>query len=271
MVWFAKAPEPALPDVDPAPLDAQAPAEPPLAEVQPEALADGEAAAEQVPAEDADAPPTPATAEPFGEEQTTPAPRDLDAGQAPSIVPPLDPERLPASDQTDQADIESITVRRARLRAKRQHARRSLPMLQATILALVAVVAVVMIWRDSIVRVLPQTASFYSALGLNVNLRGLVFEEVKTTRETQDGVSVMLVEGTILSVARGPIDVPRLRFSVLGAKGEEIYNWTAQPGKSVLGPGERLAFRSRLAAPPAEARGVLVRFFNRNDAAGGLR
>jgi hypothetical protein len=37
----------------------------------------------------------------------------------------------------------------------------------------------------------------------------------------------------------------------------------------VLGPGESLPFRSRLASPPADAHDVLVRFLNPRDLPGG--
>ena len=36
-------------------------------------------------------------------------------------------------------------------------------------------------------------------------------------------------------------------------------------------PGESLAFRSRLASPPPDAREVLVRFFNRRDLVAGIQ
>jgi hypothetical protein len=35
--------------------------------------------------------------------------------------------------------------------------------------------------------------------------------------------------------------------------------------RSILADGERIAFRSRLASPPAEGREVLVRFLSRSD------
>ena len=62
-------------------------------------------------------------------------------------------------------------------------------------------------------------------------------------------------------------EVPRLRFSLRNASGQEIYTWTALPSRSILEPGERLDFHSRLASPPADAVDVLVRFFNAQDAA----
>jgi hypothetical protein len=39
----------------------------------------------------------------------------------------------------------------------------------------------------------------------------------------------------------------------------------------VLEPGYKLAFRSRLASPPAGSHNVQVRFFTRHDAVAGLR
>ena len=57
--------------------------------------------------------------------------------------------------------------------------------------------------------------------------------------------------------ARARVEVPRLRFAVRNASGNEIYTWTALPAKSVLAPGETLAFRSRLASPPRETHDVV--------------
>ena len=48
------------------------------------------------------------------------------------------------------------------------------------------------------------------------------------------------------------VEVPRLRFALRNRNGQEVYTWTALPGRSVLAPGETLAFRSRLASPPAD-------------------
>ena len=66
-------------------------------------------------------------------------------------------------------------------------------------------------------------------------------------------------------------EVPRLRFGVRNGAGLEIYSWTALPTRSVLAPGETLAFRSRLASPPRERHDVVVRFFNRRDLVAGIQ
>ena len=114
-------------------------------------------------------------------------------------------------------------------------------------------------------RWVPQTASLYSAIGLPVNLRGLDFADVTTKKETRDGVQVLVVEGTIVSLSSHAVDVPRLRFGVRNEAGREIYSWTALPDRKVLPAGETMPFRSLLASPPHEGREVVVRFFNRRD------
>jgi hypothetical protein len=133
------------------------------------------------------------------------------------------------------------------------------------ILALVALNLMLIGWRSDVVRWLPQTASLYAAIGLPVNLRGLVFANVTTERETNDGVEVLVVQGTIVNNFKRAVEVPRLRFSVRYQGGYEVYSWTALPSRNVLLPGESLPFSSRLASPPREGDRVEVRFFNRRD------
>ncbi|QUS42250.1 thioredoxin [Tardiphaga alba] len=133
--------------------------------------------------------------------------------------------------------------------------------------AMAAFVMALSIWRVDIVRLMPQTAAFYQVFGLDVNIRGLAFKDVKITTETVDGKPVMLIEGYVVSETRVPTAMPRLRFVVRDEKGTEIYAWSAvleQPG---LNPGDKTWFKSRLASPPAEGRSIDVRFFNKRDVA----
>ncbi len=166
-------------------------------------------------------------------------------------------------------DIETVAARRAKRRAAQR--RWPLPGLPTAILGLIAVNTILIGWRADVVKVVPQTASLYAAIGLPVNLRGLVFSNVTSATETHDGVPVLIVEGTIASAAGHVVEVPRLRFSVRNQNGQEVYAWTALPGRSLLPPGETLAFRSRLASPPPDGRDVTVRFFNRRDLVAGIQ
>jgi predicted Zn finger-like uncharacterized protein len=135
--------------------------------------------------------------------------------------------------------------------------------------AMGALVVALLIWRNDVVRLLPQTAAFYKMVGLDVNLRGLLFKDVKVTSENVEGKQVLVIEGVIVGQAKKPVELPRLRFSVRDAQGAEIYAWNAVLEQAVLKPGEKAWFKSRLASPPPEGRNIDVRFFNKRDIAAG--
>lgn len=135
--------------------------------------------------------------------------------------------------------------------------------------AMGALLLALVIWRADIVRLLPQTATFYRMVGLDVNLRGLTFKDIKITNETVEGKPVLVIEGMIVGQTQRPVELPRLRFSVRDEQGAEIYAWNAVLEQPVLKPGERAYFKSRLASPPPEGRNIDVRFFNKRDLAGG--
>jgi predicted Zn finger-like uncharacterized protein len=135
--------------------------------------------------------------------------------------------------------------------------------------AMGTLVIALVIWRADVVKLMPQTADFYKLVGLEVNLRGLAIKDVKVGNETVDGKSVLVIEGVIVDEAKKAVELPRLRFVVRDEKGTEIYAWNAVLEQSVLRPGEKAWFRSRLASPPAEARAIDVRFFTRRDLANG--
>jgi hypothetical protein len=135
--------------------------------------------------------------------------------------------------------------------------------------AMGALVLALVIWRAELVRLLPQTAAFYKLVGLDVNLRGLRFKDVKVSSEMVEGKPVLVIEGSITGESNKPLEIPRLRFSVRDAQGAEIYAWNSVLEQSVLRPGERAQFKSRLASPPPEGRNIDVRFFNKRDLTGG--
>ncbi|MGH6996071.1 MAG: DUF3426 domain-containing protein, partial [Stellaceae bacterium] len=192
--------------------------------------------------------------------------------EAPSLVPSAEPpsQPEPAKNENDSDDIESYAARRERLAVRRKQSRRS-SRWTAIVLVLFAANVALVGARDEVVRSLPQTASFFAAIGLPVNLRHLQFDKVKISKDVENGVNVLIVQGTILSTADKPVAVPRLRFAARDAAGQEIYTWTALPSRSILGPGETLIFKSRLASPPAAASNVMVRFVNSQDAAAGAK
>jgi predicted Zn finger-like uncharacterized protein len=196
------------------------------------------------------------------------APVDLDDGQ-----PPIEIEADHAAEEDAEPleDIETYAARRNKRGFGRPSWHWPLSNLQSGILALIITNAILVGWRGDVVRILPQTASFYSMLGLSVNLRGLAFDSVATTTEQHEGVPILVVEGSVVNNTRKIVDVPRLKFVVRNAANEEVYSWTAMAPRATLPPGEAVAFRSRLASPPTDGRDVLVRFVTRHDIIAGTR
>jgi predicted Zn finger-like uncharacterized protein len=199
---------------------------------------------------------------------------EMAVADAPSLVPSMAPDQLAdskaASGLGSGEDIETYAARRA-LHDTAHRSRWPVLGFPAILIALLAATTILIGWRTEVVRVLPQTASLFATMGLPVNLRGLAFENVQMTKEVQDGVTVLVVEGSIVNVADKTVAVPQLRLSVRNGGRNEIYAWTTQPTRAVLGPAETLPFRSRLASPPGEARDVLVRFLSRRDVVAGVR
>ena len=194
--------------------------------------------------------------------------------EAPPLVPSdAAAESAPAGAKFDPGEpdsIETIAARRARHAYTERKQKRSalqhvfsIPML---IVVLAAIVLSALTWRVALVRQFPQTASLFSMLGMPVNLRGLSFMDIKSRGEFVDGTMVLVIEGTIVNLTPRALEVPRLRFGLRNGAGHEVYAWTSLPSKTTLGSGDGLAFRTRLASPPADGRDVIVRFFNRRDA-----
>ena len=202
-----------------------------------------------------------------------PGPSDLPADaplvESPALAPA---ESEPAADEPAlHEDIETVAARRALEQARNRPFWLRLPGLPTIMIGLVLLNLGLIVGRAEVVRLLPQTASLYAAIGLGVNLRGLVLADVTSEMQTAEGVQVLLVQGRIVSTTNRVVEVPRLRFAVRNGGGNEIYSWTALPSRSLLSPGETLAFQSRLASPPPETRDVLVRFFNRRDLGIGIQ
>jgi hypothetical protein len=115
--------------------------------------------------------------------------------------------------------------------------------------------------RATIVSIAPATAAVYAGVGLPVNLRGLSIAKLHVTVTQQtEGPGELLITGEIENLRDDETSVPDLHLALRGGDGREIYVWTAKGPKSSLNARERVPFRARLAAPPADVRDVLVKF-----------
>ena len=191
----------------------------------------------------------------------------VDVRSAPPLVPAPPAGRKHVTAQTSSVPKAPATTRPAPKRKSAKESEYARARLFAVTVLLAAVVILAIGLRANLVRTLPQLGSLYAAVGLPVNLRGLEFRQVRTFEETQDGVTVLVIEGEIANITRQPIELPRLRLAVVGPQGQEIYSWSALLPQAAVPEAESIRFRSRLASPPAEARQITVRFLRRSDLA----
>lgn len=126
-----------------------------------------------------------------------------------------------------------------------------------------ALVGGIYVARDKLVYQFPDLASLYESVGINVNLQGLAFEDVRTIRRPENGVAVLVVEGAIRNVTNETKRIPQLHF-ILSGRNREVYSWQDKTISDQLSSGERVEFRTVLASPPDVADRLHVRFFNTN-------
>ena len=155
-------------------------------------------------------------------------------------------------------EIPSAQIHAGRRERQRSHWGMSgtatvIPMLIAANLTLIG-------WRADLVRLFPQTAPLYAAVGLPVNLRGVDFADLTVRSDTGDGVPVLVVDGRLANATPRAVRLPRLRFSLRDHRGQEVYDWAEAPPKASLAPGESLPFQSRLVSPPERGREIVVAF-----------
>jgi len=95
------------------------------------------------------------------------------------------------------------------------------------------------------------------AIGLPVNLRGLVLVKVATETEKHEAVPVLVVAGAIVNDFKRAFEVPRLRFAIRNQHGHEISSRTALPEKNALMAGKHC--RSSRGVPRRRASGSRCR------------
>jgi predicted Zn finger-like uncharacterized protein len=179
----------------------------------------------------------------------------------PGLEDGTEPDTEPS--MTENASARAGSLRPAGGRASRL---RGLAV-SAGIAACILLTATALWGRQEVVRTVPAIAKLYAAVGLRVNLRGLEFRGVKSELVTEGADTLLVVEGEIANVSGHGSPVPPIEIGVRGPDGQVLYTWSNDPPQASLSASESTPFRARLAAPPDEAREVLVRFGGGGDKA----
>jgi len=115
-------------------------------------------------------------------------------------------------------------------------------------------------YRQDIASLWPQSSTFYKAVGMSVNTRGIAFRDRNAHFEKEDGLDVLVITGNLVNTSSHELSVPPIRVSLSDADKRELYHWNFAPGVATLRAGQAAPFRTRLSSPPPALRNVELRF-----------
>lgn len=133
----------------------------------------------------------------------------------------------------------------------------------ASLLLLVAgLTAAAIVERNRIVSLVPALAPLYALAGFSVNdaAFGLVFRNVSTSRDMENGLPTLVIQGEVANVSSVARAVPKL-VAILRDRGEhELQEQSFSVEAAQLLPGETVPFHTTISQPAEEASGVIVTF-----------
>ena len=119
---------------------------------------------------------------------------------------------------------------------------------------------VTVLLRQDIARIWPRTAGAYAAVGLPVNLVGLIIENQHAQPQLQDGHAALMISGSLRNIRDRPVVAPPLRISLLNAAGRSLAVKISDPGGARIPPGEARRFVINMLDPPVSATDVDIVF-----------
>lgn len=109
------------------------------------------------------------------------------------------------------------------------------------------------VFRQDIVNGIPQTATLYKSLGVDVKLSGLNIEDPITRSALIDGQPVLVVNGAVRNISAQTQSVPMVELSLHSRDGEPLVTWLVDVNEDQLAKDERVTFVSEYPNPPVDA------------------
>ena len=129
------------------------------------------------------------------------------------------------------------------------------------VLLLLLILTGLVLGRNEVVALAPQTAPIYQRMGLPVTQAiGLELSGIVSERLADDDREVLRITGTVRNVAGIEREVPDLRVALLDAERNEVLVREIEPPQAVLADGASTRFSVDLDDLPAVARNFSVTF-----------
>ena len=116
----------------------------------------------------------------------------------------------------------------------------------ALALLLVILAAMLALAPKTVVSVLPGATRLYAMMGKPVG--GLAIQDVHVAWNDAGPAPVLTVEGTIVNLSSGTLDVPPLVIALQDATGKQIAEFTSKVAP--LAAGARAPFTAQVPSPP---------------------
>jgi len=120
-------------------------------------------------------------------------------------------------------------------------------------LAVLALVALAIVFREGVVKAWPPTASLYAGVGLPVNVVGLVIEQPHFEAVLQEGHTGIAVSGVLRNITDHPVLAPPLRISVLNGEGKRVAGQYAALADNRIPASETRIFHTIILDPGISA------------------
>lgn len=143
--------------------------------------------------------------------------------------------------------------------------RRSLTAISGILFVVVVVgLGVAGLWaaRDQVVGYWPSAARFYTMLGIAVpeGPGELELDKIMTTRDSENGLPTLVIQGEVVNVSKVARDVPKLRVILQDNNKHELQSWSFSVTDERLLPGATAPFRTSISQPSEAASQVVVTF-----------
>ncbi|MGJ8560992.1 MAG: DUF3426 domain-containing protein [Litorimonas sp.] len=195
----------------------------------------------------------PFTAEPDTASETAPAAETASNPQSPAgQVPLARPTPNVGADvmMRDHVDREKLARRR-----------RTIRLIWAVPIVLVIVAAIIAYFnRQEIVNRIPQMASIYQMVGIEIRVGGLQIDPPQARTVLVDGEAVIRVESVVRNLTNRPKTIPLIELTLHDVDGQGLIQWYVEPDPARIEGRGRLVFTSEIADPPAGAVGLRYRF-----------
>jgi predicted Zn finger-like uncharacterized protein len=114
--------------------------------------------------------------------------------------------------------------------------------------------------RDQLVSRWPAMARYYQMIGIPVETAegSFDFHNVTPTRDTENGLPTLVIQGDVVNVSKVARRVPKLKVTLLDGSNHELQSWEFTVSDDRLLPGASIPFRTSIAQPNEAATMIKV-------------